>query len=265
MQPGIHSGLDHDTYRAAPGLSVSWLKAFAACPAKARYGTPRRETPALLRGTATHCALLEPHDLERRFAPTDLDRTGTRAWDAAEVQGAGRRLIKRPEYETALRMRDAVLRHPIAAQLLGPGNSLDVEASFWWEDPGTGALCKARADVVQHSYGVLADVKTAQDASPRGFADAVARFRYDWQCTFYMDGFGRAGGFTPEAFVFIAVESEAPHLVATYELDPADMEQARAQVRVQLERHAECERTDTWPGYPDDLQVLQLPSWASNR
>lgn len=265
MRPGIYPGIEHEDYLAAPGVSVSLLKRFAVAPAKAKYGVKGDEKPHLQRGTLTHCAVLEPHDLERRFTPTDLDRTGTKAWAEAEIAAGGRRLVKRAEWEIAARMRDAVLAHPVAAQLLAPGNALETETSFWWTDTPTGTLCRGRADGVRHDYKALFDVKTTQDASGRGFADAVARYKYSWQAAHYLDGYGAAGGFQPAAFIFIAVESEAPHLVATYELDPSDLAAARGQVRAQLDRFAECVRTDTWPGYPDDLQTLTLPAWAAYR
>lgn len=260
--PGIYPDVDHDAYLASPGLSASRLKRFARAPAYA-FGAPGQETQAIRRGTLTHCAVLEPHAMEARFAPTALDRRGTKAWAAEEEAASGRELVKQTEWDQAREMRDAVLAHPIAAALLDGAHQ--VEQSFAWDDPETGIFCRSRADIVHQGMNVLADVKTCQDASPRAFAKAVAEYRYDWAAAFYSWGYPLAGGFHPDAFIFLAIEPAAPYLVAAYELAPTDLQLAAEQVRRHMDYYAECERADYWPGYDTALITLEMPTWAAFR
>lgn len=260
MEPGIYDGIPEDDYHASPGVSVSRLKVFAEAPAKAKFGS-KKETAALALGSLIHCAVLEPDDLEHRYQVTDLERRGTKAWEAEEAAAAGRELIKRPDYEEALRIRDAAHAHPVAREILKPGPLL-VEQSMYWLDPATGLLCRGRVDGMRVDMRVLADVKSTADASPEGFARAVAEYRYHWQEAFYVDGVKAAAGWTPEAFIFFAIEKEPPYLVGAYEVPPDDVERGRQRVREELERYAECERTNHWPGYSTTLESLHLPHWA---
>jgi exodeoxyribonuclease VIII len=261
-------GLSFEEYAAAPGLSTSMLKLFAEAPAKARFAAEREETPAMLAGTLLHTALLEPAALEDRFDATDLDRRGTKAWAEAEEKAGNRRLVKRAEFEKALRMRDAILRHPVAAELLtGP---LVVEQSLWWHDEATGLLCKGRPDGMRRDMRVLVDVKTTQSAAPHEFSRSCLKYRYHWQESRYRAGTKAAEGWEPDAFVFLAVESEGPHLAAAYELSPRDLALADEQVADMHRKWAACEAAeaagadpvDAWPGYPNNLATLDLPSWA---
>lgn len=172
MDPGIYDGIPADEYHAGDGVSVSTLKRFAEAPAKALVKRP--DTPALAKGTLVHTAVLEPELLEQQFQPTDIERRGTKAWDAAEAaaKAAGRELVKRADWDEAMRMRDAVQAHAVARELLGPG--LLTEQSIYWIDPITGLLCKGRCDGLRLDMRIIVDVKTTIDASPKGFGKQAA-------------------------------------------------------------------------------------------
>ncbi len=263
MQPGVYSGISSEAYHSSAGVSTSYLKEHRKAPAKARFGE-RRETEALKLGSLIHCAVTEPERLATRYAVTKLDRTGTKAWEDAERQAGGRILIKQADWDDALRMRDAVYRHPIARELLGAAGP--VEDSFWWIDPETGVLCRGRADKIAAGMGVVVDLKSTEDASPAGFAKSVETYLYDWQNVIYTDGLAAApGGFQAQAFVFLAIEKSYPHLVGAYELQAEDVDKARHQVREQMRSYRQCEITDTWPGYSDTLEPLAISARADFR
>ena len=242
---------------------MSYLKRHAKAPAKARFGE-RKETEALKLGSLIHCAITEPDQLDLLYMPTEVERRGTKAWEAAEALAGGRILIKLPEWEEALRLRDAVFKHPVARELLSaPG---PVEDSFWWHDPETGLLCRGRADKIVSGMRVVVDLKTTEDASPSGFAKSVEAYRYDWQHAMYVDGLRLAPkGFQAETFVFLAIEKEAPFLVGAYELLAADVERGHYQVQEQLRSYADCVQTGTWPGYSETLEPLAISARADFR
>jgi hypothetical protein len=259
--PGVYLGMPEAQYHSSPGVSCSILKRFAEAPAKAHVG--RGDTDALRAGRVTHHAILEPHRFEALYAVTDMDRRGTRAWQDAEAEAfaAGQTLLKRAEYDDARALRDAVLAHPTARQMLAP--PLQTEVSAYWTDADTGLACRMRADGVRADDALVLDVKTAQDASPEGFSRAAATWRYHWQAAFYMAGLAAApGGFRPERFLFIAVEKAAPFLVGVYELAFGAAEQGEREVRAALREYAACKARGIWPGYSADVVQLELPAWA---
>lgn len=261
--PSSIAGLSFEAYAAEPGVSTSMLKRFADAPAKARFGG-WKETPALAMGSLVHTAVLEPWALQDRYAVTDLERRGTKAWDEAEAKAGNRILVKRADYDQAIEMRDAVMGHPIAAQILTP--EAVIEQSLFWRDEATGLTCKGRPDVIRRDMRIIADVKTTVDASPSDFRWAMIRNRYALQVARYCDGIMATEGWMPDAFVFLAVEKEAPFLTAAYEITAADMEQARLEAADLLRRWAECEAAEAagadpraaWPGYPTNLMTLDL-------
>ncbi|WP_372393760.1 PD-(D/E)XK nuclease-like domain-containing protein (plasmid) [Azospirillum sp. HJ39] len=262
-KPGLYDRIPEDQYHASPGVSVSRLKIFAKAPAKARYGQ-NKETDSLRFGSLIHTAVLEPAELDLRYMVTDLERFDPRTGDFKEeiLKAKGRELVKRAEYEEALRIQDAVHAHPSAGALLR--GDLRVEQSFYWIDPETGLLCRGRADSLRMELHAIVDLKSAADASPdpRGFAKSCGEYKYHWQDAYYREGIEAVTGWQPEAFVFIAVEKERPYLVATYELEPAAIERGREDVHEQLRLYAKCLKDDYWPGYSGEIEPLAMPSWA---
>lgn len=261
IAPGVYE-IPAEAYHAGPGVSVSTLRAFADNPARMRYGV-RKSTAAQSFGTLIHAAVLEPDALDARFCASDLERFDSRtaAYKAEMERADGRELVKRADYDEALRIRDSVHAHPIARDLLAPAGLL-VERSFYWTCPDTGLLLRGRADGLRQDMRVVVDLKSTTDASPYEFGRSAAEYRYHWQAAHYCDGVAAAAGWEPEAFIFIAVEKAMPYLVAAYELDPLDLDKARERLSDTKVAYAESLRNDVWPGHPTNLERIDLPQWA---
>lgn len=261
MKPGIYPDLPDADYRAAKAVSCSVLKRFADAPAKALV--PSTDSAAMSAGRLVHSAVLEAHAFDTRYVRADLDRRGTKAWQEASAAALadGKTLLKTEEWEMLAAIRDAVHSHPTARELLAP--SLTTETAVFWEDPITGAACRAKMDGVRRDMRIVLDVKTTADASARRFAKSAADLRMHWQAAWYLDGVAAApGGFQPDAFLFIAVEREAPHLIAVYELPVETVAAGRSQIRTALHGYLECKRSGHWPGYAPGIIPLHLPEWA---
>jgi hypothetical protein len=261
VKPGIYPDLPDADYRATRAVSCSTLKRFAEAPAKAHVSRP--DTDAMRAGRLIHSAVMEAWSFDSRYRRTSLERRGTKAWQEEEAAAAaeGCALLKDAEYDRLAAIRDAVHAHPTARDLLAPG--LTTETAVIWEDPITGAPCRARMDGIRRDLRLILDVKTTGDASPRRFARSAGDLRMHWQDAWYRDGLAAApGGFRPDAFLFIAVERDAPHLIAVYELPADAVEAGRRQIREALHRYLECERRGEWPGYPTGITPLHLPEWA---
>ena len=182
-----------------------------------------------------------------------------------------REIITHDELEKLEGMRASVMAHPKAGPLLEAGSGV-AELSCYWKDPETGVLCRCRPDFWRHD-GVIVDLKTARDASPKGFMKSIEGWRYHVQHAFYMDGIeaaqdqswmtvhDEAGMPAPNAFIFVAVEPFAPYAVGVYHIDPVSIEIGRREYREDLARYAECLETGKWPAYSDKIESISLPEW----
>jgi hypothetical protein len=260
-------------------ISKSHLDEVNRSPAHywSRYVDPAREpeppTDAMQLGTALHTAVLEPElwdeqiilppvDAPRRPSITQRNAAKPSAatleaiefWDAFDAAAASKIVLSREDAERVQLMAHAVRQHPAAAFLLGQGGVR--EQSYLWTDPATGLECKCRPDWHSADRRIIADVKTTEDASPRGFAKSVANFRYHVQAAFYGDALGA------EQFLFIAVEKRRPYLAAVYAASSAMVEQGRAEAAANMRLIAECRSADQWPGYSDTIELIDLPRWA---
>ena len=253
-------------YRACKGMNWSALKHYGHSPAHYRAYTlaPPKQTEDMLTGSALHALVLEGEEVfaERyAVAPAGIDRRkkeGKEAW-AAFLEEHGDKEHLSAEQDGAIRaMAAAIAAHPAAARLLA--RCREREKSIFWEDPATGILCKGRLDGYDPAAGLVLDLKTARDASPRGFGKAAADLAYHGQAAFYLNGL--AAGGADARFVFVAVEKTPPFAVALYHIDGDELAAGRQLAARYLDLHAQCVATNDWPGYAPDVQSLALPKWA---
>lgn len=266
---GVIFDLNIDAYHAGPGISKTGLDDIDASPAifYGRHIDPARPAPeqksGQLEGQLTHCAVLEPDHFGKRYAVgPQVSTRAVKAWKDFEAANADRVCIKPAEYDTAMRQADSIRRLPEVAEALKAGRA---EVSAFWNDPVTGELCRCRPDWV-HDCGkgqvILCDVKTCSDASPAEFRRQIARKRYHVQDAWYSDGYAQATGSEVLAFVFVAVESQWPYAACAVMLDEAGRLQGRRDYRRNLNTYAQCRRTDVWPGYSEQIEIVTLPTWA---
>ena len=253
------SQVSNEEYHADPAISASQLHAVAQSPLHyySRFVDPNRprfeRTAAMMLGTLVHCAVLEPDELDKRFAICPPRNTKAGKERAAEMSAAGIEAVTESDYQTAIRMRDSVFNHPAAKELFSQGKA---EQSFWWDDATTGQRCKCRPDWYFNS--TIVDLKTTQDASPQGFAKSVAHWRYHVQQVHY-----QAGTFA-ERFLFVAVEKSYPYAVGVYELD-ADAVAHASELRLRdLLRIKNCRESSFYTSYDSGIKALSLPRWALN-
>lgn len=273
----IAHDMPHEDYLAADGLSFSQLKRLMKSPAHfhaltiAKDRPPSPEpSPQMFAGTLLHCALLEPEAFPLRYAVgPKVKSRAVKEWTQFEASLApGIEAVTPLQKEIADAQRAAALRDPKIAALFDDG---DAEVSIFWTDERTGVRMKARLDWLAErgragEFVIAADVKTAVDASPDGFARAVWNFRYDMQAAHYMRAARAATGKEVAAFVFVAVESEFPYVCAPYMLSRDFLDLGAKALDRAVDTYVECTLADEWPGYSltgtDDIQTLEAPKWA---
>jgi hypothetical protein len=263
--------MDNAAYHAHPAVSKSHLDLIARSPLHywARYLDPERVTPEpspqMRLGTALHTHVLELSrwDEEIAVAPAMDRRTkaGKEAWQAFQDDAVSKTVITAEDAEQVMAMGRAVMRHPAAAMLLGlPGKA---ETTHMWTDAATGLQCKCRPDWLTDDGSIVVDLKTTKDASPRGFKQSVANFRYHVQAAWYLHGLEQATGKRPDQFIFICVESTAPYACAVYAADAEMIERGHDQAMRDLAKLAVCKAADHWPSYSEQIETLSLPGWMT--
>jgi len=222
------------------------------------------ETPALAFGSAFHCALLEPERFALEYATEpnfgDCRRKEPKQARAAWVSAnAGKRSLSPEDAATIAGMVASVKAHPLASRILRDGQA---ELTVKWQDYATGVQCKCRADYYVPRLRMVADVKSTTDASRDGFRRDVARYSYHVQDALYRAGFNAVGK-QVDHFVFVSVEKTVPYAVATYSLDMPSVNRGYTAARRGIEKMAECLASGVWPGYPTEIQEVDVPPWAS--
>ena len=238
---------------------------------------PRVETAAMFEGTLHHTALLEPETMNERYvimpagapsrdclrhrnakSPSADTLKNIAWWDDFDAQRGERLLVDAKMYDRVMHISDTVRQHPAARWLLEQAGQ--IEQAMFWEDHYTGAPCKCKPDKSLLGDPIFVDVKSTEDASPEGFARSVAKYRYDVQAAFYMDGADTLGE-RRDAFMFIAVEKSPPYAVAVYNAQEEVLAEGRAKYVKNLHAYMEALRTGIWPAYSDYVEDLQMPPY----
>lgn len=272
-EPGVYD-MPEDVYHRDPvpggSLSSSGAKKLLPpnCPARFAYDRahPPQPTHAMEIGTAAHKLVL---GIGAQLVLVDAKNYQTKA--AQETRDAARAAGKVPllpqELAQAQAMAAAVRAHPVAAALFDPDGGAP-ERSLFWQDPQTGVWLRSRLDWLPHqvrAWGqrmVITDLKSAAAADKASVTKAMHNYGYFQQAPFYSDGVRALGLDDDPAFVFVFVESAPPHLVSVNQLDDEAMEAGRAQNRIAIERYRDCKEAGVWPGYPEEIETISLPSWA---
>jgi exodeoxyribonuclease VIII len=248
-------------YHADPAINASKLKTINAHGARAYWNCfinpdrpEKKTTPAMLLGTLTHAAVLEPELFEKEFTVVSSRNTKKGKEEAKEAEEKGLTAVTQSDWDLALKMRKSVTSDKEASSLLTNGVA---EKSWWQDDEKTGLTMKARTD--WFTGDTIVDLKTSRSgASPKEFAKAVANFSYHLQAQHYLNVCG------VKRFIFLVVQSEFPFDTALYELDEDAMREGQRLCREGLDRIAECTLMDHWPHHSEEegIQTLSLPRWA---
>lgn len=268
---GCHENVIDTDYRRAPGINKSSLDRISRSPATYDFERrhPKPGTPAMFFGSAFHCLVLEPVRFAEEYVQDPY--AGSQSKEAKlgrmELAAQGKQTINTKgdpldpwdasDWDKLHRMRDAVMKRPVASALIEDAIK---EMSFWWIDEETKKLCKGRVDGWCVGHNIAIDLKTSSDATYSGFLRSIHDYRYHVQDSFYSDGLRACGKMIGE-FIFIVVEKEPPYLCAEY-MAPFDWrQQGRVQYAHDLAIYKQCREDDVWPGLPD-LRELQMPNFA---
>jgi exodeoxyribonuclease VIII len=226
-----------------------------------RYLNPaaeERKTPALLLGSAVHCAVLEPSEFGKRYAiAPEVDK---RTKEGKEIHASflefteGRyEVISKADSVICERIMEAINKHDEASLLMS--KITDVEKIIEVDD------LKCRPDAIIGPLNLIIDLKTTDDASPKAFGRSALKYRYDVQAAFYIDLYEKHYNCKCEGFIFIAVEKTAPFGVGVYVIEDEDIEFGRQKYKADLERWREAKANNKWTGYTG-INKLEMPNYG---
>lgn len=161
-----------------------------------------------------------------------------------------------PVYEAmAASIRSELKRQDLSHLLEG-----DIEKRIEWE--WLGRKCAGTPDVAGDKH--IVDVKTTCNADPRRFVWDARKFAYAEQVRWYEQGVGFAKersvpvGFCAKDLFVVAVEKTAPYPVVIWKVTDRMREQADKTLRLWFEQLLACEASDSWPGYAQTVQELDV-------
>lgn len=268
MEPGLYPDMSAEEYHSIPALSKSTLDHLHKSPAHmlAYLKEPHKDTPDTILGSLFHCLTMEPELFERRYAVVDGNRqTKAVKEEILAAEAEGKTVIRPDGLDAARAMAESVRSHPRAGVFIAAAKGF--ELSLFWELTINGVVipCKARLDIMADipGFGVaLGDLKKTRDASLRGMSRHALEYRYHVQASWYRSGLYLGAGLTSQQFMLVCCEAEPPYQVGLYNISEAAQDLAQREIRADLELLAECIKTDNWPGYPVEVQELDLPAWA---
>lgn len=263
--PGLYPNVPAEIYHswfAASHTLLTILRDKTPAHVREYLNNPPQPTPAMVLGSAIHAAILQPDEFKRLYVrkPDNIDRrtkAGKEAWAEFKAAHAGATILEPDDYELCLRIRDVIHTHPKAKKLVTGMTEVSAVWMGWY-----GVKCKARFDCLPDSLPTaFVDVKTVTDASPRAFSRAMHTHGWHLQATLYRIGAheletGR------EHPILLAVEKDPPHAFAMYRVGQETLMAGEDELRRLLEIWATKIETGEWPGYPDEIQDIQLPGWA---
>jgi len=219
------------------------------------HDTPKEDTAAMKFGRAAHARMLTPHTFDNSYvvAPECDRRTkeGKAIW--AKLMESGREVVAAQDMNRILAMEK---EFNAVRKMFMWNEEYQTEKTLTWTDSETGVNCKGRLDVIMPD--VIIDYKTTSDASTDAFMREALRYGYDLQAAMYMEA-ARANGYNPKAFIFIAQEKDAPHLINIMNAGDAFLDRGTWIMRDLLATYKQCHDTDVWPGY--GRNELILPEW----
>jgi len=242
-------------YHAAEGINATSIKAgrksplHMHCEMTKTIDTP---TPAMVKGTLIHMAVLEPHRMENEIVVCDLNRN-TKDYKAVKAEHPDKYILKTAERKELDAIRESALANDEAQHVL---QEYDREASIFWK----GKYGKAKARLDCYSSNSIVDVKSTADINPKFLANTVGKYAYHVQAGWYDEGLRTVNDDNEVTFYFLWIESSAPYDVCVSELSSEALTLGRMEAVHIATMYRICEMEGVFPGVGvDGVQTLEVP------
>ena len=256
----IEYGMSFNDYANLEGMNASKLKqgrkSMRAMKSYADHGMVASATMQL--GTLIHSAVLEPELFGGEVIVWDGGIKKGKAWTEFKAEHEGKQILKPEELADIFAIKEAVWANPTAAMLI---RQTQHEVSLQWENElGMG---KCRADGYNEQTGLVVELKTGSDISPRGFTNIAYRLGYH-----LAGGWTRMGlqalGLKYTKYVIICVEQKRPHDVIVYDVTEDWMNEGEKEATEIAKKWNAARVTGDYAGQAEDGLVLGLPGWVGD-
>ena len=296
----MNLGFIHDepasVYHATDAVSNSKLKVFKRQPRLyyrkyvAKTLVEKTDSTALRLGRAIHALTLEgeaaykrevalvpseapkrPTEAQRNAAKPSPETTAAiRFWDTFNTANEGKIIITPEEHALNVRMRDAVMAHPLIPQLLNDTGTPETT----WRVKLAELTAQVRPDYfnpagceLTNGRPFILDLKTCASLDEDDFGNFVRNFYsfgYYRQAALYQAVVSQIFG-PIQDFIFIAVEKKEPFECRIYRPTLRSVSMGWDEVKDDLRALSECYRTGVWPEGPSGLLDIDVPDWYANR
>lgn len=254
-------------------MSRSSLMEFARCPHKWIQTPDRDSSKALDWGSLVDCLLFTPKAFDEQFAvkPETYvnDKGETKDWNGNS--NTCKQWLRNNAHLTAvsslqiLDSKEAVKRlradKKVQSLLFQSVYQVMIAGEFHDRETGLKIPCKILIDIKPDSRGdygnMLADLKTANDATFQRWAKKVNEFDYDAQAAMQLDMFNAESGQMREEFLHVVQESEPPYEIGRRSLSQEFLEIGRHKYLSALHLYAWCLQRNEWPGYDDTTNEFE--------
>lgn len=300
MRVYLNNELSNEQYHAdTKHINGSGLwNIYDRCPAAWRYKEEEDEqSKALVFGTGSHTALLEPERFEAEYArmPTKEDFGAELLVTVSDMNSwAKERGIKglsgktKAEVIKIIRSTGEPVRiydeERLFAELNAKGRMLlegddydaiiqmraVIHANSYYSSLLSGAYSevsilgellgepsKVRFDCLTRG-GDIIDYKTAVSAKPDEFFRHAARLGYFMKMTMQHDMFVEAYGHAPRSVNLLVQEKKSPFIPALIRLTDEQLRIGRIQLRSAMEIYKACKKANSWPGYSMGNPVIEM-------
>lgn len=300
MKVYLNNELSNNQYHAdTEHINGSGLwNMYDRCPAAWRYKDEEDEqSKALVFGTGSHTALLEPERFEAEYArmPTKEDFGAELLVTVRDMNSwAKERGIKglsgktKAEVIKIIRSTGDPVRIYDEERLFA---ELNAKGRILLEGDDYDAIMQMRAVIHANSYyssllsgaysevsilgellgesskvrfdcltrgGDIIDYKTAVSAKPDEFFRHAARLGYFMKMAMQHDMFVEAYGHAPRSVNLLVQEKKSPFIPALIRLTDEQLRIGRIQLRSAMEIYKACKKANSWPGYSMGNPVIEM-------
>lgn len=300
MKVYLNNELSNDQYHAdTEHINGSGLwNLYDRCPAAWRYKDEEDEqSKALVFGTGSHTALLEPERFEAEYArmPTKDDFGAELLVTVSDMNSwAKERGIKglsgktKAEVIKIIRSTGEPVRIYDEERLFA---ELNAKGRILLEGDDYDAIMQMRAVIHVNSYyssllygaysevsilgdllgepskvrfdcltrgGDIIDYKTAVSAKPDEFFRHAASLGYFMKMAMQHDMFVEAYGHAPRSVNLLVQEKKSPFIPALIRLTDEQLRIGRIQLRSAMEIYKACKKANSWPGYSMGNPVIEM-------
>lgn len=221
---------------------------------------PEVETDALRIGKALHLFTLEPERIADGIAVMPYFNSYTNDGKNAKrefiASNAGKSIVSDAEFKMIKNMAASLRANSWFRRFIAQG---EAEKTIFFNHAHNGAPCKIRMDWFNEAEDIILDIKSTEDASPRGFGRSARTYGYHRQREFYRDGANSIGA--NPTFVFAAVEKNPPYACAMYLMPKEASQMARVEIERGLDIYMRCRASGIWPGYGEEIVPMDFPMW----